>query len=58
MADTSSAADSVAERPDQALIADVDSQHENELLGYRHFPNCLYSYSMHKASETSQDAVP
>ncbi|KAL0044163.1 hypothetical protein WJX82_001970 [Trebouxia sp. C0006] len=32
VADTSSAADSVAERPDQALNADVDSQHENEPL--------------------------
>ncbi len=53
VADTSSAADTVAERPDQALNVDVHSQHENELLGYRHFPSCLYSYSMHKASETS-----
>ena len=45
VADTSSAADSVAERPDQALNADVDSQHENEPLRYRHFPTRLCSYS-------------
>lgn len=45
VADTSSAADSVAERPDQALNADVDSQHENEPLRYRHFPIHLCSYS-------------
>ena len=58
MADTSSSAESVAERPDQVLNIDVHSEHENEPSRYRHFPSHLYSCSIHKASETSQDAIP
>ena len=39
VADTSSSAESVAERPDQVLNIDVHSEHENEPSRYRHFPS-------------------
>jgi len=60
VADNSSAADCVAERPDKALNVDVDSQRENEPLRYRHSSSRLCSYSNMNvwASETTQDTVP